>query len=1046
MKNGSRNEAFAWTLVAVFLFIVLTTSFASHGSLLPTLTCIPLAILGFHLYSRSLKSSMARAVFDHSADFCCVVTRAGTILSANKQFGKLLAVAPSKLAGKSILDYLDEEDWPRAKTVLTDIAEFKQNIEFETLMKRSGDARWIAWAGSSDPRLGQIYLAGRDVTFRRVATDELFESEGRYRMVVDNAKEIIFRRDAKGCWLFLNPAWEDLTGFRVESTIGKHFIDFVHPDDVTRRITYDQTLVKNRIQVGRQEVRCLCADGSYKWVEATYRLHYDLEGNVIDTVGALMDITDRVAADEALKSERDFTEAIVETVSALIAVFDLDGHVVRFNRACEKTTGYSYDEVKGRPFWEIFRTDGEADSTKAIFFSLCAGQFPGSHESYWSTKSGVKRLIQWATTCLMNPDGTVRYVIGTGADITEHRTAEQAIRKSEAGLAEAQMLAKIGSWDYDLASRVVSWSTETFRLFGLEPSSSPPSTEEYQKYLHPDDLPVVLDCLAKTERTGEPYEIDQRVILPDGSMRYIAAKGTGVADEFGKIVKISGTLQDITERKLVEQELVEAREAALESARLKSEFLANMSHEIRTPMNGVIGMAELLSSTDLNEEQQSFATTIQESAESLLNILNDILDFSKIEAGKMQLEDEPFALSTLTSDLELFFAPIAARKNVEFVAKIADQTAAAYYGDRLRLRQIISNLLGNAFKFTTTGSVRLTVAPSKEGIRIEVTDTGIGIPENRLSTIFESFTQADGSTTRRYGGTGLGLAIVRQLSELMGGDIGVTSELGAGSTFWVELPLRPAAQAPAQKVHINLNRRLNHPMKILLAEDNEVNRKVAMKNLLRFGATTEVATTGVQALEMALANRYDLIIMDVQMPEMDGLEAVRRLREAEATRGTRTRVIAMTAHAMQGDRERCLEAGMDDYMSKPIQADRLWEALEEGQAEASEKVFDFAHLEDLSGGDTEFEQEIVETFLAQAPEMVVELQSAVEGNVREVALRVAHTLKGSGRSIGANEFAMSCEKIEEAIRNGTEPDSAVLNSKLERLRQATSGHFEQKAA
>ena len=379
------------------------------------------------------------------------------------------------------------------------------------------------------------------------------------------------------------------------------------------------------------------------------------------------------------------------------------------------------------------------------------------------------------------------------------------------------------------------------------------------------------------------------------------------------------------------------QELAIQASKAKSEFLATMSHEIRTPMNGVSGMAALLLDTPMSAEQQEFAQTIKSSADSLLAIINDILDFSKIEAGKMTLEPLAFDFCRACSEVLDLLSGRAREKGIELALDYADDVPRRVVGDPVRLRQVVLNLAGNAVKFTAKGHVKVRVtceggAGATTWLKVAIEDTGIGIPLEAQATIFEKFTQADGSTTRKFGGTGLGLSISRQLIGLMGGDLQLTSEPGKGSTFFFTLALPIAqeepgqagqAEAPAAIPHGTLGRH------VLLVEDNEVNQRVAKHLLGKLGCTLEVAGNGVLALEkLASGATYDLVLMDCQMPEMDGFEATRVFRAREAASGaTRLPVIAMTANAMQGDRERCMDAGMDDYLTKPVQPAELTRVL-----------------------------------------------------------------------------------------------------------------------
>jgi signal transduction histidine kinase/ActR/RegA family two-component response regulator len=376
-------------------------------------------------------------------------------------------------------------------------------------------------------------------------------------------------------------------------------------------------------------------------------------------------------------------------------------------------------------------------------------------------------------------------------------------------------------------------------------------------------------------------------------------------------------------------------EAAESASRAKSEFLANMSHEIRTPMNGIIGMLDLLAKTPLDAQQSEYLQLTRRSANALMGIISDILDLSKIESGRMTLNPERFDLLEMLQDVAALFASPARNKGLDLFLQAPSEMPRMVIGDALRLRQVVSNLVNNAVKFTESGSITIALEYLGEEaqehlrqarLRICVSDTGIGVPPESLSSIFEEFTQADSSITRRYGGTGLGLAISKKLVEMMGGRIGVQSEVGKGSTFWVELTLPVASGDVKQETEPSPTFCLAG-VRVLLAEDNEVNRLVAVRMLETFGCKVDTALNGAQAVEKALADKYDLILMDVQMPEMDGYEATRHIREVERTTGEHRIIIAMTAHSLESDRQACLETGMDDYLSKPVKRERLAETL-----------------------------------------------------------------------------------------------------------------------
>jgi PAS domain S-box-containing protein len=409
--------------------------------------------------------------------------------------------------------------------------------------------------------------------------------------------------------------------------------------------------------------------------------------------------------------------------------------------------------------------------------------------------------------------------------------------------------------------------------------------------------------------------------------------------------------RDITERKQVQ-------EALKESVRVKGEFLANMSHEVRTPMNGVLGMIELLLDTDLDSTQQEYAGAIRGSAVNLLDILNDILDFSKIEAGKLELVTEAFELRAIVRDVVLVFAGNAKHKGLELSSEVEDALPRFVWGDAGRIRQVLTNLVSNAVKFTESGRVeivaRLVSSEASEGeravrVRFEVSDTGTGVPQESQSKLFQAFSQCDGSMTRRYGGTGLGLAICKQLVDLMQGEIGVRSGAGSGSTFWFEAslptgdprpqlgtepaagePRAPLPTRPSRSVPESLGARVSpgRGPEILVAEDNVVNRTITERMLEKLGYRVSVAANGREAVRQLERGSFACVLMDCQMPELDGFAAARLVRQQEQGTGRRVPIIAITAHAMKGDRDRCLAAGMDDYLTKPFGAEQLTRLLD----------------------------------------------------------------------------------------------------------------------
>jgi len=525
--------------------------------------------------------------------------------------------------------------------------------------------------------------------------------------------------------------------------------------------------------------------------------------------------------------------------------------------------------------------------------------------------------------------------VGMAEDLTSVDLQTAELRHNERRLREAQRLAKVGSWEFETATGPIFWSDETYALFGVDPANGPPSYAAYLALIPLDDQPHLTAAIDAAFTAGTPYAFDQRIRRPDGSELWLHAVGDPLRDADGRIIGLSGTVADITDRKRTEAELMQLKDAAEAAMRTKAMFIANVSHELRTPMNGILGMLSLLLESSLQPAQKQYAWTAHSAAESLLSLLNDLLDFSKIEAGKLELQTVAFApRDTLQNTVQLWQGR-AQSKGIALAAAVDPDVPEVLRSDSVRMRQIILNLVSNAVKFTARGHVivRMDVAAQDEEsvtIRVSVTDSGPGITPDDLTKLFQPFTQLqqpDGVTP----GTGLGLSISKRLVSLLGGEIGITSEVGRGSTFWftarcfrtsnTTVP-RHLQGAALDGIQIASGKRL------LVVEDHPVNRLVALRLLERTGAVIDIATTGAEAISAVARQRYDLILMDCQMPEMNGLDASRAIRRLEAERlAPRVPIVAMTANAMTEDRERCLEAGMDDHVAKPIDRVLLYEAV-----------------------------------------------------------------------------------------------------------------------
>jgi two-component system, sensor histidine kinase and response regulator len=834
---------------------------------------------------------------------------------------------------------------------------------------------------------------------------------------------------------------------------------------------------------------------------------------------------------------------------------------------------------------------------------------PFFHEYALGLRDGSRRWLEMHAQFQYDSEGRPERFIGAVFDITRLKEAEEARRLAEARLERILRGTRDGPWEFDVGTDSYWLAPHFLKVCGYGPELVP-TRAAMKALIHPEDVAAQQAAFQRCLEGHGPYDIEFRVRQSDGGYRWFRSRGICEFDENGKPIRISGALQDVSERREYQRALIEAREAADAANRAKSEFLANMSHEIRTPMNGVIGMTELLLDTPLDAVQLDYTGTIRDSARALLTVINDILDFSKIEAGKLDLECIDMNLRDTLEDVARLLAIQAHAKGLELTVSIDPRVPEVVAGDPARLRQILNNLGGNAVKFTERGEVSLEARllesrPDGVSIRCEVRDTGPGIACGRLDALFRPFSQVDASTTRRFGGTGLGLSIVKRLAALMGGDAGVTSELGRGSMFWFTARFataspraaepKPRASLPGLRALVvddnETNRRVIggqlarwgvqtvsaasgqeclevleaaasagrafevalidyhmpgtdgeelgrqirarphlHPTRlvlltsagyrgdarrfaalgfagyllkpvterelagclslvmsssadswrqgeqplvtrhdartlaigerprVLLAEDNAVNQKVARVLLEKAGVLVEVVGNGREAVAAFRSGRFDLIVMDCQMPEMDGYEATREIRRLEAG-NSRIPIIALTAHAMKGDDEVCRAAGMDDYLPKPVDSERLRSCLERqlwrhgngsparplhfpsrdapgSPPRESSQPVDWLALLEHTAHDESTARELALLYLACADQALDELAVALAREDLAALGAQAHSLKGASANLRARAVEQAAAALEVAARAGSRSEArtlaAGLRSELER--------------
>jgi PAS domain S-box-containing protein len=665
---------------------------------------------------------------------------------------------------------------------------------------------------------------------------------------------------------------------------------------------------------------------------------------LLESFGSLAAVSlRRRRAEDNLRAIEERYVSLAERTRMGVLLMDLEGRILDANQVLLDLAGVTREECLGKSVYDFISPVGAAEVKARMEALIQAGRSTGPSQHRMRRSDGREPWVE-VQGSRVERNGTPHAIHCIVSDVTLQRETEAALRESEQRFRNLFENAAIGIYRTTPGGNVLEANPALLKMLGYD------TVEELAaRNLEDEDFEPSYQrsaFKARIERDGEIRGLESCWIRRDGAAIFVRENARVIRGEDGGTLYYEGTVEDVSEQRQAEErldvyanelrarneDLRRALEAAEEATRSKSRFLANMSHEIRTPMNGVIGMIDILADTPLNAEQRECVDVVRGSAQSLLGILGDILDLSRIEAGRLPLESVPFDLAGVVEGTLDFCRLAAGAKGLQLGLDLAPEASCRVIGDPNRLRQVLTNLICNAVKFTEAGSVRVAVVPvpaDPEGrarFRFNVTDTGIGIDQQAGAALFSPFSQVDASSTRRYGGAGLGLAISRQLVELMGGHIGYESRPGEGSTFHFEQPFHlpaggaagppPAPQPLAPPAHA----------RILLVEDNAVNQRIAEAMLSRAGLETVVAANGRQAVDLLAQGGFDLVLMDVQMPEMDGLEATAAIRALEAAAGgpVRTPVIAMTANAMSGDRQRCLEAGMDDYVSKPfVQAELL---------------------------------------------------------------------------------------------------------------------------
>jgi len=766
------------------------------------------------------------------------------------------------------------------------------------------------------------------------ARQETKESEAALSQLIDATPDALVVVDKAGRIVRINQQLETMFGYERDELLGQ-MLEVLLPErfqqgHTLHRANYFAQPCIRPMGVG-QDLVARRKDGSEVSVEIS--LSPLTIGARTFAVSTIRDVTERKQMEVELAKKTGELENFLENANVGIHRVGMDGVIQWANREELALFGYTAEEYIGHHITEFH---ADQTSIQDILQRLSCGERLRDYFAPLKCKDGSIKHVSINSSAL-RVDGKLVHTRCFTRDVTERKRAEMALRSSEERFRLIARASNDVLWDWDMLSNAVWWSDGLRETFGYDLSSFEGGIESWASRLHPDDLPgVQADIQRAIDSGGQAWSAEYRFRHANGSYRYVFDRAYVVRNREGQAIRMVGAILDLTIRKEVEKALRVAKEEAEAATQAKTAFLATMSHEIRTPMNGVIGMTGLLLDTDLAPEQREYAETIRRSSDYLLELLNDILDLSKLEADKTNLEVINFDLRALVEDVGALLAERAHAKGIELCVLVQSDVPALLQGDPGRLRQILTNLVGNAVKFTEQGEVLVCVRLDEPldgavdvpvSLRFEVRDTGIGMTPAQCSKLFQPFSQADSSTTRKYGGTGLGLAICKQLTELLQGKIGVDSKPGEGSCFWFTVRL---VRQPEVAIPLPISQRVLQNRRVLIVDDRATNRIILEQQLLSQGMFPEAVADGLQAMvrlrrAAELKEPFDLAILDAQMPEMDGWTLARRIKDDPAIESVR--LVLLTSLAKRGDAQAARASGFAAYLTKPIRQAQLYDCL-----------------------------------------------------------------------------------------------------------------------
>jgi len=800
------------------------------------------------------------------------------------------------------------------------------------------------------------------------------------------------------------------------------FLKYVHPDD--------KDIATNAMEEAKKHkenfdfiYRIVRPDGNVRILDAHGIVITNKDGKVIKITGTSQDITERKKAEE----EREQLISMLESTTDFVGYADANTTIIQYaNKAGRKMIGIGKNEDITRfkindvhPEWTN-KLLLEVGMPTAISNGVWKGEVAFLH------RDGQEIPVSMVLLAHKDSSGELKMFSTISRDIRHEKETEEKVKKINKELSEAQHLAHLGNWEWDINTDIVSWSDELYKIFGVDKEEIGGGYKGYLLNVHPDDTEMVKRILSKAKRDKHPFIVDYRIIHTNGNIRNVNARGVVITDKQGNAIKIAGTVQDTTEMIQVKRDL----EVAQEMVKAKQQFLANMSHEIRTPMNVIIGFTKVILKTELTPKQKEYLEGIKISGETLLVLINDILDLAKVDAGKMVFEHIPFKLnSSINAILHLFEGKIY-EKNLGLIKEFDTNLPNVIVGDPVRLHQIIMNLISNAVKFTHKGQIKISVHLLEENdeeatIEFKVTDTGIGIEEDQQKVIFEKFQQATSSTARLFGGTGLGLAIVKQLVEAQGGTVNLKSERGVGSEFSFIITFKKGELKEEIEVfEQEISESEIKSKTILVVEDMPFNQLLIRTLLNEMGFNHEMADNGQIAIDKLMENNhYDLILMDMQMPEMNGIEATDYIRNSMPPPVSQIPIIALTADVATMNIEKCKEMGMNDYISKPINEKLLYKKIvnlfikPQNQDINQVKTVNLNYLKEYTKGDKEVMMQIIKLYLEQTTPVLTKMKESINNKDWDQLYNSIHKLIPSFSIIGIHpDYENTARKIQDYAR------------------------------